>query len=295
MSTISPPPPPAPPPPMDHDPRQIARLAELHEGSARAHLIRVEEEASVEAKRAPALRSRPAVWSQHQMLAASGFAIAGSLWSLIEPPRAVTSYRVGGTLYRIMGHSYWMVLAMAAANREDLASMAPWVGEERSPTPQMIAFAMMSNALSETDNQGRYDEWLTTQWQHAGNVPVGRLGIPLDAYGHCAQAIREARDRRQNRERFFARAGSYIRRAAEVIRAASHDRFHWQQLQSSILPAEPEAVAATVALSTASHRYLDASLVELPDLDEHGRRLLQVGEAMRTMEREPPPRQRRRG
>src|SRR6266702_1617380 len=69
------------------------------------------------------------------------------------------------------------------------------------------------------------------------------------------------------------------RRATEIYRA-SHDRFHWRSLQSTVLPAEPEAVAITTAMSMMSHAMFQRSISDMPNLDAHGRLLVEVGEGM---------------
>jgi hypothetical protein len=92
--------------------------------------------------------------------------------------------------------------------------------------------------------------------------------------------MRAARNSR-NIERFFAEAGNYVRRAAEVVRSASHDQFHWRRLQSTVLPAEPEAVAMTTAMSIMAHTAFRMPITEMSELDAHGRLLVDMGEKMR--------------
>src|SRR6478609_2850251 len=96
-------------------------------------------------------------------------------------------------------------------------------------------------------------EHLEALWAHAGNVPIGRLGITFDHYVHCARAMRAA-GRTKNVDAVRRAAVDYLDRASEVLRRASHDRFHWLRLQSSLLPAEPEAVAVMVALAAVARK-----------------------------------------
>jgi hypothetical protein len=119
-------------------------------------------------------------------------------------------------------------------------------------------------------------ERLDDHWRHAGNSPIGRLGIPLDYYVRVAQAMRAARTRRDF-DRFVVEAAAYVLRAAEVIRSASHDHFHWLRLQSTILPAEPEAVAMTTAMSMMAHAVFGRPMSEMANLDAHGMRLVEIG------------------
>ncbi len=260
---------------LEHDPHLIERLALMHEGNADAHLKRTANQHNdVDAPRSGF------IWGQQEMLAASGFVVAASCWSLIAPERASLLYRRVTPMYRAMGHSYWMVLALASASEDEIAAMPSAIDDTRDPSSQSVAFAMVGNAMADIDRQSARTERLNAEWGHAGNVPIGRLGIPLDHYARCAHAIRAAREEK-NIERFFAEAGTFVQRAAEAIRSASHDRFHWLRLQSTILPAEPEAVAITTAMSMMSHSIFRTPITEIPNLDAHGRLLVEVGDEMR--------------
>ncbi|HEX9198735.1 MAG TPA: hypothetical protein VF865_04205 [Acidobacteriaceae bacterium] len=198
---------------------------------------------------------------------------------MITPSKAILCYRRATEIYRAMNHSYWIVLALASGSANEIAAMSSVTDETSALSPQVVAFAMVGNEMSEADLRGARAERLNAHWHHAGNIPIGRLGIPLDHYARCAQAIRAARDKK-NVEHFFAEAANYVQRAAEIVRSASHDRFHWRSLQSTVLPAEPEAVAITTAMSMMSHAMFQRSISDMPNLDAHGRLLVEVGEGM---------------
>jgi hypothetical protein len=259
-------------PEMEHNPKLVERLARMHEGNAVAHMKRAAQPHEADA-------SRPG-WSQDQMLAASSFVIAASYWSLIDPHRATEGYRNATKVYRDMGHDYWIVLAVATANSNWTVPMLSAVDEMRAPSPQTVAFAMVCNEMYDSYDSGPRTERLNSRWREIGNYPIGRLGIPLDYYARCARAMRIARGDR-NVERFFAEAANYVHRAAEVLRSASHDRFHWLRLESTILPAEPEAVAMTTAMSVMSHTMFKTPISKVPNLDAHGRLLVEIGDEMR--------------
>lgn len=260
-------------PELEHDPRLIERLALMHEGNAAVHLKRAAEQLK--------LRDRPeSRWSQHEMLGASGLAIAASYWSLIAPRKAVLLYRKAAETYQFVGHNYWMVLSLASANSNQIPTVLSAIDETPVPSPQGLAFAMIANEMPDVNRRGVRSERLNAQWRHVGNVPIGRLGVPLDHYARCAQAMNIARAEK-NIERFSAEASNYVRRAAEVISSASHDRFHWLQLHSTVLPAEPEAVAVTTAMSLFSHLVFKTPISKMLDLDSYGRLLVETGDAMR--------------
>jgi hypothetical protein len=261
-------------PELEYDSRLIERLARVYEASAMVHIERVADDQPLDHE---AQRSR---WSQREMLAASSFAIAASYWSLIEPRKAALLYRKAAGMYRSLGHSYAMVLALASGGRREIPEMLSEIDEAPAVNPQAVAFAMVANEVSRGERNGARGERLAAQWHYAGNVPIGRLGIPLDHYARCAQAMHLARPKK-GRERFFAEAANYVRRAAEVLRSASHDRFHWFQLRSAIMPAEPEAVAMTTSMSEMSHSMFGIPISQMPHLDPQGRLLVTIGENMR--------------
>jgi hypothetical protein len=269
-------------PELEHDRQRIEILALVHEANAALHFKYVTEQ-----REAHEGSQRPR-FSQHEMLGASSFVIAASYWSLIDPRKAIGLYRRASDTYRSLGHSYAMVLALAAAAGEEIPLMLSVVDEMPAPSPQAVAFAMVANEVANADGRRQRAELLDRQWRHIGNMPIGRLGIPLDHYARCAHAMRAAR-RDQNIEIFRAEAANYVIRAAEVVRSASHDRFHWSQLQSTILPAEPEAIAMTCAMSMMSHSMFKTSITDLPDLDTHGHLLVEVGDQIRNAAMGPEP------
>lgn len=260
-------------PELEHDRELIERLALVHEANATDHVQR-----AVEARTAAA--APRGGWSQHEMLAASGFALAASYWSLIAPRIAVQRYRRAAEMYRALGHTYWMVLALLSGSETEMVQIFASIDEPPAPPgAQAVAFAMVGNELAGEDRNGWRRERLDTHWRHLGNLPVARLGIPLDHYARVAGAIRVARAER-DMDRFFAETGAYVRRAAEVLHSASHDQFHWQRLLSTALPAEPEAVAMTRAMSMVSHELFETPLSAMGELDAHGRRLVEIGDEM---------------
>jgi hypothetical protein len=261
----------------EYEPQRLTRIAAMHVGSARAHLA--------------ALRERPETsvlggdGMQHFMLAASSQVIGASLLSLVSPREAISQYRAAARMYRDIRHDYWMPLALAAGDVDAVAEATSGIEDATSLSPQAVAFGMVASAASRDRDASRRDESLTSAWQHIGNVPVGRLGVPLDDYGACARAMR-ATTRKKDFETFARAARQYLLRAAEVRRSASHDAFHWTRLQSNILPAEPEAIAMTTTMSIVAHDVFGASLEKIGDMDPHARILMDVGEDMRAAARE---------
>jgi hypothetical protein len=261
-------------PELQHNRRMVETLALITEANAALHFKSVAEQLGL-----GEWIQRPS-WSQHEMLAASGFAVAASYWSLLDAERAVTLYRRAAETYRQLNHGYGMALALASATSDEISITLASIDGTSPPSPQTVAFALVANELSDSEGQGARVERLRLQWRHFGNVPIGRLRIPLDYYGRCALAMRAARQSKSV-EGFLAQASDYVRRAAEVLKTASHDKFNWLALRSSILPAEPEAVAMTAAMSMVSHSLFGIPISQMPNLDEHGRLLAEVGDDLR--------------
>jgi len=258
---------------LEHDPRLIEHLALLHEGNAAAHMRHAAE------RQHKATDAPQSGWTQHHMLGASGFVVAASYWSLIDARKAVALYRAATKIYRDMRHGYWIVLALASASENEIAPVLSTVDEIRAPSPQTVAFAMICNEMYDAGRRGQRSERLVAHWRQAGNYPIGRLGIPLDYYVRCAQAMHDARAKKSV-EGFLVEVATYVHRAAEVLRSASHDRFHWLRLESTVLPAEPEAVAMTTAMSTISRAMFGVPISEMLNLDSHGRLLVEIGDQM---------------
>ena len=260
---------------LEPDPKFIETLASAYEGNAQAHYDR----AATLSKADFSSRMRG---NQDYILAASSYVISGSYWLLINVREALRLFRRATHIYRDVGHDYWIVLELVSGRETDIDTMLSATDELREPSAQAIAFRMVANEISNTKLRGQRMEQLRAQWHHVGNRPVGRLGISLDHFARLAQAIRVARDN-QDRDRFLAETANYINRAAEVIRTASHDEFHWRLLQSTVFSAEPEAVAMTKVMSITSHLLLQLPINELLNLDSQGRLLAQVGEELRSV------------
>jgi hypothetical protein len=245
---------------LQHDRELVEMMATTAEGNAWVHrqLMGSHEE-----------RRNRTAWSQHEMLAASGFIVAASYWSLIDARKAVELYATAAETYRQLDHEYWIVAALAAGPRQRGA----WPSrsqESLERSPQTVAFEMLWRATVSSDERTLPPE-LETAREHFGNVPVGRLRIPLYVYGRCAEALRE-----RDVHSMSVEAPGYVARAAEVIEAASRDHLHWQSLRTAILPAEPEAVA-TIASFARVARELHVSLPEMTsNLGEHARRLVAI-------------------
>jgi|SRR5579864_395643 len=257
----------------EYDSRLIERLALMYQGNAAAHFSSVRHP---EVNRDKSLRR----WSRHEMLAASSLTLAASYWSLIAPGNAVLQFAKAAEIYRSLGHNYWVVLAFISGRERQIDELSSVLAEMAPLSSQLTALALVANELSDAPQREARAERLDGIWRSTGNVPSGRLAIPLDYYGHWVRVIREARSEKDIR-RFFAQSAELVNRATEVLRMASNDRFHWSRFQSGILPAEPEIIALTKAMSMISSSTFDTPILEMTNLDTQARLVVQIGDEMR--------------
>jgi hypothetical protein len=191
-----------------------------------------------------------------------------------------------------MGHSFWMVLALASEPEAQIPWIWPSVHDNEIPDGLSLAFGMVCVSFSDNERFALQWQRLRKHWDVVGGIPIGRLRIPLDYYGRCANALYSARIKK-DAELFLREATNYINRAAEILRMASHDRFHWSRYQSRILPAEPEVIAMIRAMSATSNSVFRVPMTKMAEVDEHGRRLIEIGEQLRKAARKPSYRKQR--
>jgi hypothetical protein len=255
------------------------RLAKIYEGNARVHLKAYRKRNRV--KQEPASE-----WSTPEMLAASGFAIAGSYWSLTNPRKAVSAFRNASDLYRSRGQSFSLVLGLAS----EPETLLPWLWTSTIETQLSdglsLAFGMVCLSFSDDERFDLHRERFREHFENERSIPIGRLGIPLDYYARCAHAMYFARTRR-DAELLLTEATTYVNRASEVLRIASLDRFHWSRFQSRILPAEPEVIAMVRAMSVIFHDVFRLPMTKLAGIDDYGRHLIEIGEKIRKAARKP--------
>lgn len=265
------------------DKELIVRLARIYEGNALRH-----ERNAAEKRRAS--ENETASLTQEDMLAASSMVIAAGYWSLIDGRQGSAQYKGAATRYRALGHEYWMVLALASGDSNQMRTVSAAINSESTLTPLELGFGAVANQLVERRDSDGGDAYLTASWERLGNVPVGRLGIPLNVYMRCADTIRTTRaeqvsDDPRGRtillDSFGRSCSDYFSRASEVIGLAAHDRFHWSRGLSTILPAEPEAVAMAVAMSAVAHDVFHTRLSRSLDIDWRSRLVMEVADSLR--------------
>jgi hypothetical protein len=267
---------------LEWDESLVQRLARATEGNALAHLAAVREppreRMGIGSNWPEATRSE-----QHMMLAASGLAIAGSHWALIDSSGAKRCYFAATEIYRTLRHPFWLVLALCSASQEAMRFLAEALSlqfERSTMSAEEVAFMMIAGEMPDLKESFiGIQETLGRHLREVGNAPVGRLGVPMEDYLRCRDTLHNAPS--LDPRTFASGVGSYLHRATELVRSARHDGFHWRTLRSGVLPIEPEALAVAVAATSVSHSVYHEP-VAMPDSDPAETLLMEVAEDMQS-------------
>jgi len=207
--------------------------------------------------------------------AASLLTIAGSYWMLVNARRASAVLSRAAHLYQRLDDRFAYAVAICAGNT-DVALNALEEGDTPlSPSARahvMLALGWLESKAPGARREAQAREGLAEHARAAEPVatePVGRIGLPLDATVRVLAAAEAAFDEGEAEMPALAAVlHDYLLRLDDSARAARADGFHWQNLLSSVLPAEPEATAVGAIVSTAAMEHgmendLAAS-IELP-------------------------------
>jgi hypothetical protein len=201
---------------------------------------------------------------------ATSIALAAVYRCLIEPRRAKQLFQQAGNLYRTLHLPYWIVLAVCGTDDSSLINYRKNFPKRDFATHNSTQFfyellATSRLAVSDRSND-KADGWLANiidnGYQLAPN-PVGRLSLPLRFYLSLFATIPQMQKLgHMEPSTIRSNLSDYLRRISEVIEAAQLDHYHWTQLQSGILPVEPEVLATCGLLDAACKKYLRINLIE---------------------------------
>jgi hypothetical protein len=117
---------------------------------------------------------------------------------------------------------------------------------------------LLGVALTHAWSRGEVRLWdLTGQAEHGPersdrdlrHTRVGRIGLPLGAYERALKAVEAAAHGGPAPEGpGLWHAALLFERGAEPVAAAMRDRYHWGRLYSTVLPVEPELIAAGLGM-----------------------------------------------
>jgi hypothetical protein len=195
------------------------------------------------------------------VLAASSYASAAVCRSLVDAQEAKELFREAAERYRALDNPYYVLLAICAdAQPLVLTYLEGRLGTAQMATPETVFYDMVAAMYGQTIAPRRdVIAALVSSHEQAQQyrfAPVGRLRLPLflydDLYEEFARGtypLHTGRRAGRNDGRAWPIFLRYSHRVGEVVGAAMGDNFHWSQLQSRILPIEPEAIALSLAVA----------------------------------------------
>jgi hypothetical protein len=202
-------------------------------------------------------------WRSSSLLLASIFR------SLLSPRESRSLFRVAAINYRELGNPFWKTLAVCGLDQGLLLNeqVLPRGNSSEIDFSEIGNSSHFYNLLSQCwlssfrDNQSqRAFERDLQQAQRKSFQKVGRLEIPMSLYTNVIVDSLEWRSPQPKIQNWRA----LLHRANESVELSRSDRFHWEKLPGSIVPFEPEILAACVSLGS---RWLsmDHSLSELSE------------------------------
>ncbi|HYH78734.1 MAG TPA: hypothetical protein VEX86_03035 [Longimicrobium sp.] len=221
------------------DPERLLRLADAYRGYAGA------------------LRDAPA---ELRPWAASSLLLGAAYAALVDPGRARYEFARAAAAYAEEDAPLAAVLAICAGDDGLVRELTGGEEDLWGASPLRRLAVVLGRAwLTETDDPPPELDQRGAGGHAYGFVfgPAGRLGVPVAAYAAAFDEVRRAAHELREVPRgpvVFTGASparrslpavcALLERAAEPVLAAMADRFHWQRAHSTVLPAEPEAVAA---------------------------------------------------
>ncbi len=204
------------------------------------------------------------------MWAAGEYVRGASLLALCDIERAREGFASAAELFRETGRRSWVTLDLAAGRRlsRDVVQ-GGWLSDD--PSRKQPDFADTLAAYDPDPDWGEIDPRTLSAVREAANSapPVSRFEVPLRA---VVRSLDEANGRspapNSTWSERYRDTFACLERMNEPYSVAMRDRFHWQRLQSSVLPVEPEFLAYGVALARLmgrSDRSLERLRVEVSE------------------------------
>jgi len=223
---------------------------------------------------------------------ASEWAVAASLWSLLDPPRATEAFAHAAAAYAELRSPWAAVLAVCADVRRP-SHLSEWEPDRPLFEHARPEAAVLSQLWPFAANAGDYDlagalDTLASSAGRATARPVGRLRIPLEHYLALGWAMSRLNAQDGDLSKLQLATAAFLRRVDEFTRMAQVDSYHWARLRPGVLPVEPEAIAASAIVSLASRTITGTLASEMlaPHVDSRELAPVLVAEALMDVERE---------
>ncbi|QDA61420.1 hypothetical protein [Hymenobacter jejuensis] len=202
---------------------------------------------------------------------ASNWLLAAILNALLTPAASKSLFSQAARAYRELNHPFWKVAAICGLDSDLLAEQPDsFMSNDASEdyllgiSPDEYLYELLRLAyLSQVDTRyaGAYDR-LREGGQELAALRAsgaGRLNIPIFLY---IKAISEVGIAGFRQERGVDVLGPLLDRAYESIELARADTYHWAGLRGSVVPLEPEILAASICFCIKS-LYTEGGLAAL--------------------------------
>jgi hypothetical protein len=182
--------------------------------------------------------------------AASSFLIAGILRSITDPKLASDPFRRSANLYRRNGNPFWKIAAVCGQDTEQFNTSNK---EEniKNLSPEGLFYEILSRQFLYADNRELL--WALRN-SRASAITVGRLGLPLGIYIEAFLEMEELSAGSEVAGTGLPYITGLLNRSSERIRLLQSDPYHWRNLMGTVIPLEPEILAASTCLCVSAVR-----------------------------------------
>jgi hypothetical protein len=188
-----------------------------------------------------ALHSRP-VDQLNLLRAGTMKVLAGGCWALLGSDRADSAFAAATVAYERLGRPISKLTGICAGSLQ----VRPQVDDEQSRAATPLAYHALLTAWRLIHEAAPEPELAAVVERLAHTIerwdprPSGQLGIPLYFYVELLVRIHAGQAQGDQSAQLNRLPARLLARAAEPVRAAMIDDFHWSRLQSGLMPVEPE-------------------------------------------------------
>jgi|GEM_PF-6542828 len=217
-------------------------------------------------------------------LIASSYAISAIFQLISEPGKAPVLFHQAAKCYREFGLPVWVLYAICSNNYQQLLDQSELPFFEKNGADQHNFYYLLQQYFFSTGSGHhgsiipRHDQM---HWDEKYLGKIDRLNIP---FNFIVKVMNESEHWRTGTKRpKLIVFPELIRRLNELTELKQADQFHWRNLQGTVLPVEPAALALTVMFL---RRWLDFNsynkLMIMLELNKLDRSLLDMAHELIT-------------
>lgn len=181
---------------------------------------------------------------QPDLRAATMSVLDASCGVLMDSHASQPLWQVAYGLYADLGHPYADLLAVCAGLTDFEYSLSRPPRTALALLCRLIALAWLTVATPRSgNNYGEELENLGPLVTSMGAPCPGQLGLPLHHVNQFASILSTDWLESGFTRRTAATAEHLLRRAADTVRAAQEDHYHWRRILPGFMPVEPEWLA----------------------------------------------------